>query len=103
MSDPRGYHDCAFQTLERELETDRKEGVSSAKAAEKLERDGLNELKKPKPPGLFILFVTQLLNVIMLLLIASACASMAIAASNFEEKGFVVFVEGRIRTSSAEM
>ena len=50
-------------------------GLSGGDAAERLKRDGLNELAKPKPPSLMMLFVMQLLNVIIMLLIASAVAS----------------------------
>ncbi|CAD7969765.1 unnamed protein product [Amoebophrya sp. A25] len=93
MSDPRGYHDCPVKQLEEELATDSKNGVSSAAAAEKLARDGPNELFKPSPPTLFMLFVAQMLNVIMLLLTASACASLIIAGTRSNPEP-IHFVEG---------
>ncbi len=44
MSDERGYHDCSFATLEKELDTNRTTGVTAQQAAEKLKRDGLNQV-----------------------------------------------------------
>ncbi|CAD7972588.1 unnamed protein product [Amoebophrya sp. A120] len=93
MSDPRGYHNCAIARLEEELETDCTKGVTPEKAAEKFARDGPNELFKPKPPTLFMLFIAQMLNVIMLLLSASACASLVIAGTRSNPEP-IHFVEG---------
>eukprot|EP00392_Amoebophrya_sp_AT5.2_P001172 g1174.t1 len=93
MSDPRGWHNCEVSKLEEELETSVTNGVTAAKAAEKLARDGPNELYKPKPPTLFMLFIAQMLNVIMLLLTASACASLIIAATRKNPEA-IHFVEG---------
>lgn len=94
MSDPRNYHACPHPFLETALETNTVEGLTSAKAAEKLARDGPNELEKPAPPTLFILFVSQLVNVIMMLLIASAIASLSIAASGSKSGDALAYVEG---------
>ena len=38
-------------------------GLEEKDAGERLKRDGLNELLKPKPPSLAILFLMQLVNV----------------------------------------
>ncbi len=63
MADRRGYDCCPVGQLETELETSEETGLSAGKAQEKLLRDGPNELEKQKAPGLFMLFVTQLINV----------------------------------------
>jgi len=76
MSDHRGYHNCPIDRLENELETDKIDGVSSSRAAEKLLRDGKNELEKPRAPTFCELFLSQMMNVIMLLLIGAAVASL---------------------------
>merc|ERR1719460_500813 len=68
-------------------------GLAAGEAAERLKRDGLNELAKPKPPSLLMLFVMQLLNVI-LLLIASAIASYVVNFTGPDWDKWNSYVEG---------
>merc|ERR1719379_801171 len=69
-------------------------GLSASDAAERLKRDGLNELLKPKPPSLLTLFVMQLLNVIIMLLIASAGASFLVNFTGPDWDKWNSYVEG---------
>merc|ERR1719482_2302418 len=69
-------------------------GLLAADAMERLNRDGLNELLKPKPPSLLMLFVMQLLNVIIMLLIASAIASYVVNATGPDWDKWNSYVEG---------
>ena len=92
MSDENGYHDCSFQTLEEALETHRTNGLTTAVAGQKLLRDGPNKLKQRKPPSFAMLFLIAMLNVIMLMLTASAVASLVIAVSS--GKGVEAYIEG---------
>merc|ERR1719379_2529381 len=69
-------------------------GLCAGDAAERLNRDGLNELMKPKPPSLLMLFVMQLLNVIIMLLIASAIASYVVNFTGPDWDKWNSYVEG---------
>merc|ERR1719460_2807655 len=69
-------------------------GLSASDAAERLKRDGLNELMKPKPPTLAMLFLMQLVNVIIVLLILSACASFLVNATGPDWDKWNSYVEG---------
>lgn len=70
-------------------------GMTEAKAEERLLEEGANELDQVKPPGLFLLFITQLLNVLMLMLITSSVASLVMVAANPEERTHAIkYIEG---------
>merc|ERR1719379_617381 len=79
-----------FQAQKVECQT----GLLAGDAAERLKRDGLNELLKPKPPSLLTLFVMQLLNVIIMLLIASAGASFLVNFTGPDWDKWNSYVEG---------
>jgi len=85
--------DVAIETLLAEYKSN-EQGLTDAVAAELLIEHGKNELKKPTPPGLFLLFVMQLTNIIIILLICSACASFAVAAASDKSDEFIAYVEG---------
>jgi potassium/sodium efflux P-type ATPase len=78
----------------RKLGTSEQMGMSEEAAKERLANDGLNELFKPKPPGLILLFIMQLTNVIIMLLIASACASFVVNATGPDSHDAMSYVEG---------
>ncbi|CAK9078433.1 Calcium-transporting ATPase 1 (BACCA1) [Durusdinium trenchii] len=67
--------------LAKQYKTDLKKGLSNQKAAEILERDGLNELEKPPKPTLLLLFLMQLTSFIIILLMISAIASILVNAT----------------------
>merc|ERR1719159_253537 len=75
-------------------QVDNQKGLSASDAAERLKRDGLNELLKPKPPSLAILFLMQLVNVIIMLLIASAIASWIVNGTGPDWHKWNSYVEG---------
>ena len=70
-----------IETLAKQYKTDVKKGLSSKKAAEILEKDGLNELEKPPKPTLLLLFLMQLTSFIIILLMVSAVASVLVNAT----------------------
>eukprot|EP00913_Durusdinium_trenchii_P031356 g29361.t1 len=70
-----------IEELAKQYKTDIKKGLSSKKAAEILERDGLNELEKPPKPTLLLLFLMQLTSFIIVLLMVSAIASVLVNAT----------------------
>jgi magnesium-transporting ATPase (P-type) len=73
--------------------TDATRGMNAAAAAKRLEEDGPNELEKPTPPGLALLFVLQLTNIIIVLLIGAAFASFAVNSTK-PDVGLIDYVEG---------
>jgi magnesium-transporting ATPase (P-type) len=73
--------------------TDAERGMNSAAAAKRLQEDGPNELEKPVPPGLALLFVLQLTNIIIVLLIGAAFASFAVNSTK-ADVGLIDYVEG---------
>ena len=70
-----------IETLAKQYKTDVLKGLSSKKAAEILEKDGLNELEKPPKPTLLLLFLMQLTSFIIILLMVSAVASVLVNAT----------------------
>jgi magnesium-transporting ATPase (P-type) len=70
----------------RQHNVTKEQGLGESESKIRLERDGPNELLKPKPPSLGMLFLMQLVNVIIMLLIVSAIASWIVNAqtNNFE-------------------
>merc|ERR1719421_319757 len=67
--------------------------MNTPAAAKRLKEDGLNELQKPQPPGLLLLFVLQLTNIIIVLLIGAAFSSFAVNSTK-PDPGLIDFVEG---------
>ena len=80
--------------LEKTLTTSLAQGLDAATAAERLATDGLNELYKPKPPSLAVLYLMQLMQVMMLLLFVSAIASLTIAAAGEDRDDGLSYIEG---------
>jgi potassium/sodium efflux P-type ATPase len=68
-------------------------GISEAEAKIRFERDGPNELEKPKRPTLAMLFLLQILNLIILLLVAAACASLIVNATGSANDDWTSYVE----------
>jgi potassium/sodium efflux P-type ATPase len=71
----------AMDAVFKEVSTSLK-GLSDSVAKQKLEQFGLNELFKPPMPGIITLFCLQLLNFVIMLLIAAACASIVVTATS---------------------
>lgn len=80
--------------LAEKLSCDHTKGLTSAQAQERLAQYGLNELEKAKRPGFCTLFLIQLLNLIILLLIAAAVASIAVNAASDTRNDPISYVEG---------
>jgi len=70
-----------IEELAKKYKTSAEKGLSTKKAAEILERDGLNELEKPPKPTLLMLFLMQLTSFIIVLLMVSAAASVMVNAT----------------------
>ncbi|KAJ8604654.1 hypothetical protein CTAYLR_006531 [Chrysophaeum taylorii] len=71
-------HEAPIQLLAADLETDPSAGMKSAAAAKRLQEDGPNELEKPPRITLCMLFLVQLTQFIIVLLLAAAIASAII-------------------------
>ncbi|CAE7209403.1 ATP1A1 [Symbiodinium necroappetens] len=70
-----------IEALAKQYKTNLKKGLTGKKAAEILERDGLNELEKPPKPTLLMLFLMQLTSFIIILLMVAAVASILVNAT----------------------
>mmetsp|Transcript_19098 Transcript_19098/g.60039 ORF Transcript_19098/g.60039 Transcript_19098/m.60039 type:complete len:1138 (+) Transcript_19098:223-3636(+) len=71
-------HEAPIQLIAADLESDPKAGMKSAAAAKRLLEDGPNELDKPPRITLCMLFLIQLTQLIIALLLAAAIASAII-------------------------
>lgn len=74
--------------------TDMDKGLTSAQVAEKLARDGLNELKKPPRPSLFMLFLIQMTGFIIILLMIAAVASIVVNATGSKASDGLSYTTG---------
>merc|ERR1719356_411345 len=70
-------------------------GLTSVKAKEKLATDGLNELKQPPVPGFCKLFLMQLLNFVIILLIIAATMSLIVAATSRDRDDVLSYITGK--------
>lgn len=62
----------------RELGTDPEQGLSAVEAAERINRHGLNALQKKPPRSLFSMFISQMKEILVLILVAAAIISAAL-------------------------
>merc|ERR1719301_496130 len=83
-----------LEVLAKNLGTHLEKGMTSSAAAQRAAAEGPNELKKPPVPGLLLLFVMQLTNLIIMLLSASAVASIIVNASGSRSDEAISYVEG---------
>jgi len=76
------WHARTWQDVARILETDAETGLPGDEAAARLERYGANDLPRPRPPGLPILYLRQFVNPLIYLLAAAAVVSVAIGEAS---------------------
>ena len=84
-------HTEAPEALLARLETDAAHGLTEAAAAERLVRDGPNELPKPKPKSALLQIVSQFTNPIVLTLVAAAVIAIIDGVSRTNEPAMVRF------------
>merc|ERR1719191_142526 len=97
MTDIEVSDDIATMDLEvlaKNLGTHLEKGMSKEGAAKRIAEEGPNELKKPPVPGLLLLFVMQLTNLIIMLLSASAVASIIVNGTGSRANEAISYVEG---------
>lgn len=83
------------EELEAFFQTNVKTGLTAAKAAEILARDGPNELKKPPKPTLLMLFIMQLTGFVIILLLCAAVASVAVNATGPRKEDPLSYTTGK--------
>mmetsp|Transcript_19825 Transcript_19825/g.50693 ORF Transcript_19825/g.50693 Transcript_19825/m.50693 type:complete len:1086 (+) Transcript_19825:111-3368(+) len=83
MAKNNGKEPCDMvpEELASVLGSDITRGHTTAKAAERLQSEGPNELEKPPKPTLLMLFIMQLTGFVIVLLIIAACASIVVNAT----------------------
>ena len=82
------------QDLLLRFKTDPVKGLTSARAEQKLEEDGKNELYKPPRPSLLALFIAQLCGFIIILLIIAAIASIIVNATGAKKDDLLSYTTG---------
>jgi magnesium-transporting ATPase (P-type) len=80
-------HNMDVAKLAAQMDSDLAKGITSAHAAKRLEEDGPNELEKPPRVTFFVLFLIQLTQLIIVLLLGAAIASAVISATNSDRRG----------------
>ena len=80
-------HEAPLRLLAADLKTNVQTGLTSAAAAKKLEEDGPNELEQPPKISLFMLFIIQLTQFIIGLLLVACICSAAINATDSSRRG----------------
>jgi potassium/sodium efflux P-type ATPase len=88
------YHEIPLETIASNFNTSLENGLTTEKALRQLEKDGPNELEQPPRISLAMLFVLQLTNLIIVLLIGAAAASMSIGAAGEEPDNPTTYIEG---------
>ncbi len=73
------YYSEKLEVVCAELKTDKVNGLSEAEAAKRIEQFGENKLREKKKKSLFMRFVDQLKDVMILILLAAAAVSFVIA------------------------
>ncbi len=73
------YYSEKLEAVCEELKTDKVSGLSEAEAKKRLEQYGENKLREKKKKSLFARFLDQLKDVMILILLAAAAVSFAIA------------------------
>jgi len=83
-----------MQALADRFQTELGSGMKHTAAEARLLEDGFNELYQPPPPSFFRLFLEQLKGFVILLLIAAAFASLAMAAVGTKRTDPLQYVTG---------
>ena len=86
MSDLQ-VHEVPLPLLAADMKSDLKAGLSAAAAADKLAEDGLNVLESPPKVTFLMLFLIQLTQFIIALLLGACVVSAAINATNKDRRG----------------
>ena len=82
LPDDRPWHALEWQEVLSGLQSDGETGLSPDEVAARLKRHGLNDLPRPKPPGLLVLYLRQFVNPLIYLLAAAAAVSVAIGEAS---------------------
>ena len=82
LPDDCPWHALEWQEVLSGLQSDGETGLSPDEVAARLKRHGLNDLPRPKPPGLLVLYLRQFVNPLIYLLAAAAAVSVAIGEAS---------------------
>ncbi|CAK0811181.1 unnamed protein product, partial [Prorocentrum cordatum] len=80
--------------LARSLGTHLENGMATSAVVKRLEEFGLNKLKSTPKPTLLMLFIVQLTNLIITLLIIAACASLVVNGTSDKNDDPLSYIEG---------
>ncbi len=82
------YYDISTEETLKALQTDSEKGLTSAEVASRQAQYGANLLKGKKKKGMFLKFLDQFKDVMILILLAAAAVSFVVACLEGEAKGF---------------
>lgn len=83
-----------IQAVAERFQSNHQTGMQTTKAEERLAKDGFNELYQEPPPSVWKLFFEQLKGFVILLLIAAAFASLAMAAVGTKREDPLQYITG---------
>ena len=78
--------------LEEKFETSSVSGLTTQQAEKRLQENGYNELKQPKKESIFMKFLAQFKDVMVLILIAAAIISVVVEPQDWIESVIILFV-----------
>ncbi len=80
------------QELEKVLNVDTSIGLSSEEVKKRQAKDGYNELEQPKKASLFVRFMLQFKDTLVIILLIAALVSVLVEPSDWIDSAIIVFV-----------
>lgn len=80
------------QELEQELNVDVSVGLNDAEVKKRLAEHGFNELKQPKKASLFVRFLLQFKDTLVIILLIAALVSVIVEPGDWIDSAIIVFV-----------
>lgn len=87
----KDYYSQSPENIEKELDTNVQLGLSSAKAKERLEKDGFNALATEKGKSMLARFIDQFKDFMIIVLLIAALVS-GVVAGEWTDAGIILFV-----------
>ncbi len=87
----KDYYSQSTENIEKELDTNVQLGLSSAKAKERLEKDGFNALATEKGKSMLARFIDQFKDFMIIVLLIAALVS-GVVAGEWTDSGIILFV-----------
>ncbi|MDD8048160.1 MAG: calcium-translocating P-type ATPase, PMCA-type [Thomasclavelia sp.] len=86
------YYNQSIEELEKELDTDLKNGLTTTKVNQRLLQNGPNELEKEKKDSLIKRFILQFKDALTIILIIAAIVSIVVQPEDWVDSAIIIFV-----------